>query len=87
MKNKKLLPIVTSLLILTSCGEDNGNVDTKSPKSTKVVAENDDDYTGYEIEFGYFEVDTPNGVVECVYGGGYRSGGPSCNWEKFNKAK
>lgn len=36
-------------------------------------------------DWEFHAVETPKGTVECIYGGGYRSGGPSCNWEKYNQ--
>lgn len=40
----------------------------------------------YDVGWEFHLVDTPFGKIECVWAStGSRSGGPDCNWDKFNK--
>lgn len=82
---KKILISVTSLLILTSCGEKNEKVSSSPPEKYSTKTENNKYYNPEHITF--IEVDTPNGKVDCIWGAGDVEGSLSCNWEKFNQPK
>lgn len=82
--NRLLALAVVPVLALTACGGDGAPKAEPKPDSDEARTVNDD----YDTNWIFVVVDTPDGPIECMYANtGYKSGGPTCNWEKFNQER
>lgn len=82
----KKITAVLLFLLLAACGKDT-EAETKPKKelvSNKVRTTGSGSLFRGE-RFHHVEVETPNGVVDCIFVETYKEGTISCNWEKFNK--
>lgn len=82
----RLLPLaVVPILALAACGGDDDSPKPEpKPKNHEAVASEVSTTPDWE----WTVVQTPEGPLECMYAStGYKSGGPSCNWEKFNQGR
>lgn len=89
MSTRRVLAVVASLVlaatVVSGCGDDSGTDAPPTPKKSVSVAE---DGAAYDPIWEFSVVETPYGSVECMYAStGVKSGGPSCNWEKFNQTR
>lgn len=85
MKTRTLCILVAALSLFAACGDDDDNQNPSAPK----VPEFSTGFTNADSKYDHsFEIiETPFGPLECLISDGYNSGGPSCNWEKFNQER